>query len=60
MYENGSVLGATTSTVLGAVVLPNTGENHALFFVALTSVIVGLAIIISTIVRIAAKKFYKA
>lgn len=60
MSESGKVLGAGTGTGLGAVVLPNTGENSVLFFVALISVIVGSAIILSTIARFAAKKFYKA
>jgi LPXTG-motif cell wall-anchored protein len=60
MSESGKVLGAGTGTGLGAIVLPNTGENHVLFVVALVSVIVGSAIILSTVARIVAKKLYKA
>jgi LPXTG-motif cell wall-anchored protein len=59
MSEIGKLLGAATGPGLGAVVLPNTGENHVLFFVALISIVIGSAIILSTVARIAAKKFYR-
>ena len=59
MYENGTVLGAAAPTVLGAVILPNTGGNHTLFIVALTSVIVGSLIILTTVARMIAKRMYK-
>ena len=60
MSETGKVLPAATGPVAGLIILPNTGENHVLFFVALTSIVVGSAIILTTVVRIVAKKFYKA
>jgi uncharacterized paraquat-inducible protein A len=55
----GSVLGGST-VAAGAVLLPNTGDNHVLFVVALTSVIVGSLIILTTVIRFIAKKVYKA
>jgi LPXTG-motif cell wall-anchored protein len=55
----GSVLG-TSTVAAGVVVLPNTGENHVLFIVALASIIIGSLIILSTIIRFIAKKVYKA
>lgn len=58
MY-GGTVLGASTATA-GAIVLPNTGGNKALTVVALTSVIVGGVILLSMVVRLIAKKAYKA
>ncbi|MDB5160447.1 MAG: hypothetical protein JWO99_710 [Candidatus Saccharibacteria bacterium] len=61
MSETGKVLPAATGpTAAGAILLPNTGDNHVLFFVALVTVVIGSAIILSTLVRLAAKKFYKA
>lgn len=57
MYE--SILG-TSTVVAGAVLLPNTGDNHILFGVALTSVIVGSLIVLTTVIRFIAKKAYKA
>jgi len=56
---NGSVLGATTTTA-GIAVLPNTGDNTLLFVVAITSVIIGLLIILTTVIRLIAKKIYRA
>lgn len=57
MYQD--VLGACTA-VTGACVLPNTGDNRVLFYVALTSIAVGSMIVLSTVVRFAAKKYFKA
>jgi hypothetical protein len=55
----GAVLGASTTTA-GALMLPNTGGNRALAVVALTSIVVGVAILLSTAVLLVAKKAYKA
>jgi hypothetical protein len=51
---------AVVPTVAGIVILPDTGENHVLFVVALTSVVIGSLIVITTIIRMIAKKVYKA
>ncbi len=56
----GKVLSASATTGVGAVVLPNTGGNVALTVAALTTVTVGGAILLSTVVRAIAKKAYKA
>ena len=56
----GKVLGASTVTGTGAIVLPNTGGNRALTIAAITTIVVGGAILLSTVVRIIAKKAYKA
>jgi hypothetical protein len=55
MYEGGK---GALSVGGGAVVLPNTGGSVVLTIVAITSIVVGSAIIISTLVRFAAKKAY--
>ncbi len=56
----GKVLGSTTATGVGAVVLPNTGGNVALTVAALVTIAVGGAVLLSTVVRIAMKRSYKA
>jgi hypothetical protein len=58
MYT-GHVLGACTSVTAGCIVLPNTGGNIALTIAALTSITVGGAILLSTAIRLIAKKMYK-
>lgn len=62
MY-GGVVLGAST-TVAGAATiaaLPNTGgSRNVVAYVALASVVIGVAILISTAARIVAKRHYKA
>lgn len=57
MYEGGKGAGAI---VTGSVILPNTGGNRALTVIAVTSITVGAVIVVSTIVRLAAKKAHKA
>lgn len=48
------------ATGSGVVVLPNTGGNSLLTIVAITAIVVGSAIMISSIVRFMAKRAYKA
>lgn len=55
----GNVIG-TTTTAAGVMVLPNTGGNTALRVVAITSIAVGGAILLTSVVRMVAKKVYKA
>jgi hypothetical protein len=57
MYQN--VLGGATAGA-GAVVLPNTGGNTALMVAAYTSIVVGSAILLTSVVRFVAKKAVKA
>jgi hypothetical protein len=59
MYENGSVLGATT-TGAGILALPNTSSSSPLHYVAILSIVIGSLIVLTTIVRFIAKKAYKA
>ena len=53
MYEGGKGAGAV---VAGSVVLPNTGGSQILSAIAITSIVVGIAIVVSTIVRFAANR----
>lgn len=55
----GSVLGATT-TGAGVLVLPETGGNNVLTVAAYTSIIVGCAILVTSLVRFVAKRAYQA
>lgn len=55
----GEVLGVSTAGV-GALVLPNTGGNSILTIVAYASIVVGVAIVATSILRMVAKKAYKA
>lgn len=48
---NGSVLGATT-TAAGVAILPNTGDNNVLFAVAIISIVIGLLVVATTVVRL--------
>lgn len=56
MYENP----VGPALVAPAALLPATGGNTLLTVVAITSIVVGTAIIVSTLVRAAAAKAYKA
>jgi hypothetical protein len=56
----GQVLGASTVVGTGAILLPNTGGNTLLTVAALASITVGCAVLLSTVVRLIAKKAYKA
>ncbi len=44
------------ATVAGVAVLPNTGGNELLIAASVVSIILGLAIVVTTAVRQAAKK----
>ncbi len=57
MYQ--AVLGAAV-TVPAAVVLPKTGGNGLLATTAIVSLIAGLAIIVTSVARMVAKKANKA
>jgi len=56
----GKVLGASTVSGTGVVLLPNTGGNAALTLAAITTISVGVAILLSTVVRAIAKRAYNA
>lgn len=55
---NGSVLGVST-TAAGIAVLPNTSGNTVLFSIAMLSIVIGVLVILSTVVRMVVKKAYK-
>lgn len=57
MYEGGKGAGAVAT---GSVILPNTGGNRVLTAIAVTSIAVGVAIVVTTIVRFAVNKAHKA
>lgn len=57
MYEGGKGAGPV---VAGVVTLPNTGGNRIVAAIAITSIVVGVAIIVSTIARAVAAKATKA
>ncbi|HSX31810.1 MAG TPA: LPXTG cell wall anchor domain-containing protein [Candidatus Saccharimonadales bacterium] len=57
MYQ--AILG-TAVTVPAAVVLPKTGDNTLLAVTAAVSVLVGLAIIVTSVARMVAKRANKA
>lgn len=54
MYQN-PIVGAGPM-VLGAAVLPNTGGNELLIAASVVTIVFGLAIVVTTAVRQAAKK----
>lgn len=56
----GSTLLGVVPTAAGVAVLPNTGDNHLLFAVSLLCVIVGAAVVVTSLVFYAAKKLHKA
>ena len=58
MYTTG-VLGAATTTT-AAIVLPNTGSNQTMAIVAMISIVVGIAVMLSSGARLIAKNAYKA
>jgi hypothetical protein len=58
MYS-GVVLGAST-TAAAAVVLPNTGNSKLMAVVAIVTLIVGVAITVTTLGRLVAQKAFKA
>jgi len=60
MYEGGKGACGAICTGSGAAALPNTGGNTLLTLVAITAITVGAAIMISTLVRVVAKRAYKA
>jgi hypothetical protein len=53
MYEGGKGAGAVAA---GSVILPNTGGSRALTAIAVTSIAVGVIIVVSTVVRFVASK----
>lgn len=55
----GAALGAGT-TAAAAIVLPNTGNNQLVAFVAAVTLVVGIAITTTTVGRLIAKKAFKA
>lgn len=55
MYEGGKGAGAIAG---GAILLPNTGGNTILTIVSIASIVIGSAIVLSTVVRFVAKKAY--
>ncbi len=57
MYEGGKGAGPV---VAGVVTLPNTGGNRIVAAIAITSIVVGSAIVITTVVRAIAAKAHKA
>ncbi|HLZ15245.1 MAG TPA: hypothetical protein VKQ34_04645 [Candidatus Saccharimonadales bacterium] len=59
MYEGGKGVGPV-ATGGGAILLPNTGGNSLLTFVAITAIVIGVAIMVSTLVRFIAKRVYQA
>lgn len=59
MYTPG-MGGGGASVTTGAVLLPNTGGNVILQVVAVASILVGTAILLSTVARVVAKRAYKA
>lgn len=59
MYET-TPKDAIVPLVTGGAILPSTGGSTLLTIVAVTAIVVGSAIIVSTLVRAAAAKAYKA
>lgn len=56
MYQASPVL----PLVAGAAILPNTGGNETLFVASIASIVIGAAILLTTVVRQIAKKAYSA
>ena len=46
--------------IAGVAALPNTGGNQILLVASIATIVIGLAIVLSTVVRHQAKKAYKA
>lgn len=55
----GTTLGGATAGA-GALVLPNTGGNSLLTVAAYTGIVVGVAILATSVIRLVAKKAYRA
>lgn len=55
MYQGGK---GAAAIITGGIVLPNTGGNTVLTFAAIASIVIGSAILLSTIARVVAKKAY--
>lgn len=53
MYEGGKGAGAVAA---GSVILPNTGGSRALTAIAVTSIAVGVIIVVTTVARFVASK----
>jgi len=53
------VLSASTTTT-AALMLPSTGSNRAMALVALVSLVVSAAVLVSSTARLVAKRAYKA
>lgn len=63
MYGGGLGAGSLTPVVpitAGIAVLPNTGGNHLLMVLSIVSIVVGSVILMTTLIRYAAKLRYKA
>jgi len=60
MYDGGGVVLGASTTAAGALVLPNTGGHMWLSVVAVASITVGAAIVLSTAARLVAKHLNKA
>jgi len=58
MYTPGK--GGGASVAGGTILLPNTGGNVILQIVAVTAIVVGSIILLSTLIRVIAKRAYKA
>lgn len=58
MYTTGEVLGTSTA-IASAIILPNTGGNVLLTISASLALIVGVAVVATSVVREIAKKSYK-
>ena len=57
----GTVLPAVTTPVAAVAALPNTGGSRSVVtYVALASIVFGVAVLISTAVRFAAKRHFSA
>lgn len=54
MYDIGK--GGPVPIAVGGTILPNTGGNRVLTAIAVTSIAVGVVIVVSTIVRFAVNK----
>jgi hypothetical protein len=59
MYSGGVVLGAST-TVASAIVLPNTGGSALLTVSSVLALVAGVAVLLSSVARLVAKRAYKA
>ena len=62
MYDAGRGAGplAVVPTGAGIAVLPNTGDNRLLAVAAIVSIVIGSAILLTTLARFVAKHAYKA